>query len=153
MTSHRLWFALDKAQSQLHARKCTPFPTSQWAKRRVKDTTIILSCLQPSEKLGTVIQEWLAQGPREIIISTIDRDYDNIRRIVDALKSQPDKIRVIATAVADIRLQKVNGVGEVDSEFMLLLDDGVRPKHPATLEYLLAPFDNGNVGAVGGPQM
>ena len=151
-----VWDLYDKSRSQLDAINCEPYiPEENDVKRaRAQNTTIVIACVDPSPDFAMAVEAWLALGPMEVIIITILRDEEKIKNIIKGVTTPGStSVKVISLPGPDARLQKLEGFTAAKGEFTIIVDDGVFPLHDETLEYLLAPFNDPKVGAVGGRQM
>ena len=95
---------------------------------------------------------WLESNPLEVIIVTVKRDEDRVRKLLEPLEAYSDKIIVLLAPFANKRQQLMVGVDAAKGKILALVDDDVYWREKGVVPYLLAPFENDKVGAVAGIQ-
>lgn len=96
---------------------------------------------------------WLKSKPREIIIVTVPRNKGRVAQLVEPLREVADnKIIILTAALANKRQQLMIGVKAARGEICALVDDDVYWSLDTVVPYLLAPFEDAEVGAVAGIQ-
>ncbi len=96
---------------------------------------------------------WLKSKPREIIIVTVPRNRRRVGQLVEPLREVADtKIIILTAPLANKRHQLMIGVRTASGEICALVDDDVYWTLDTVVPYLLAPFEDAEVGAVAGIQ-
>ncbi|KAI0395470.1 nucleotide-diphospho-sugar transferase [Xylariaceae sp. FL0594] len=103
---------------------------------------------------------WLRNGPSELIVVTTFDAMDAARALLDSEEVQrcvsedgsgnKTHLKVRGVEQANKRDQLLEGINSAGAPILALVDDDAIWE-PTTLRYLLAPFDNPDVGLVGGP--
>ncbi|KAI4158220.1 MAG: hypothetical protein LQ342_007667 [Letrouitia transgressa] len=112
-----------------------------------KDVTVILPTIGvDSDDLHRCLQSIDANNPVSFIIVTPEHNVSRIGKICEFLGLK--NIRVLGAPQANKRLQMIQGIEAAQTPIMVFADDDVF--WPTTfLTYLLAPFEDPHVGAVG----
>jgi hypothetical protein len=95
---------------------------------------------------------WLQSKPREVIIVTVEQNIENINKLIEPLKDDAHKISILCSPVANKRIQLVVGVEAAKGDILALVDDDVFWRADGVVPYLLAPFEQDDIGAVAGIQ-
>ena len=118
-----------------------------------EQVSIIVPTIDTEHTFTECLQLWLRNNPREIIVVTIPRDLWRVRKLIEPIDAAGrDKILVLSVPKANKREQMVCGIKAATGSILALVDDDVFWPHPRVLPALLAPLENKDVGAVGGPQ-
>lgn len=112
-----------------------------------KDVTVIIPTIEgDGESLRRTIRTCLATDPAEIIVVTVDANAK--RALSMATQVSFNKIRVLSVAKANKRRQMCRAIPEVMTKITIFADDDVI--WPSTImPWILAPFENDAMGAVG----
>lgn len=148
----RAWGVLDKAVISYYSRKYKPVPLPDKAKYSSKDVSIIVPTIDTGSTFTECMHLWLKSNPREVIIATIERNKARIEELIEPLREHADKIVVVISPLANKRHQLMVGVEAAKGEIFALVDDDVYWRVDTVMPYLLAPFENTEVGAVAGIQ-
>jgi cellulose synthase/poly-beta-1,6-N-acetylglucosamine synthase-like glycosyltransferase len=118
------------------------------------DVSVVIPTISTEEFFGECLVKWLENDPKEIIVVTIPRDFAMVRRTMAAISrmANASKVRVVTVDQPNKRAQLVRGIRLATGRFVALVDDDTFPVAETTLTHLLAPFEDEDVGAVGGPQ-
>lgn len=95
---------------------------------------------------------WLKSNPLEVIIVTVQRNKERVEQLVEPLQEYADKIIILIAPLANKRQQMMVGVKAAKGEIYSLVDDDVYWRVDHVVPYLLAPFQDAEVGAVAGIQ-
>ncbi|KAG0329363.1 hypothetical protein BGZ99_002369 [Dissophora globulifera] len=114
------------------------------------DATIIVPTIDAGEEFKEAAQSWLVNNPKEIIIITETKMKDALQELANSV--DPTRIRVLTVPKANKRLQMVEGIRNTTSEIIVFADDDAI-WGPQTLEYILACFEDPNMGGVGTSQV
>ncbi|KAI2620259.1 nucleotide-diphospho-sugar transferase [Xylaria nigripes] len=141
-----------------HAQQYKPFPLPSEDERlfSVSDVSIIVPTVGWDESEFTqALVSWLANKPHKIIVVTTRSEG---RKTADLLASDPidaanqgTEIRLLTVRRPNKREQLVEGINACRQSDILALVDDDAFWTPDTLMHLLAPFQNPDVGLVGGP--
>ncbi|KJX96062.1 glycosyltransferase family 2 like protein [Zymoseptoria brevis] len=115
-----------------------------------RDVTIILPTIaQGGEELEGTLRTCLRTEPYEIILVTIDANVKNLTLLAKKINSK--KIRVLSVREANKRRQMCRAIPEVSTRITIFVDDDVI--WPVKLlPWILAPFENPQMGGVGTSQ-
>jgi cellulose synthase/poly-beta-1,6-N-acetylglucosamine synthase-like glycosyltransferase len=115
-----------------------------------RNTTVIIPTIHINfEELRESLESILACQPYELILVTTNDKFNSLYKFSKTLSS--DAVTVYACSIANKRLQVCEALGKVQTEITILADDDVT--WPSTiLPWLLSPFDNPKIGAVGPSQ-
>ncbi|KAK6007240.1 hypothetical protein QM012_006248 [Aureobasidium pullulans] len=127
-----------------------PIPIPEKPTYTRKDVTVIIPTIEgEGETLCRTIKTCLATQPFEIIIVTIDSSIKRAERTVATFNSS--KIRILSVAKANKRSQMCAAIPKVMTKITIFADDDVI--WPQTiLPWILAPFENDEMGGVGTSQ-
>lgn len=113
------------------------------------DVTIIVPTIDAGEEFKEAAHSWLVNNPKEIIIITETKMKDALQELANSV--DPTRIRVLTVPKANKRLQMVEGIRNTTSEIIVFADDDAIWQ-PTCLEYILACFEDPNMGGVGTSQ-
>lgn len=117
------------------------------------DGSIIVPTIDTESTFTECLRLWLKSNPREIIVVTVPRNRDRVGQLIEPLLEVADnKIIIFTTPLANKRHQLMTGVRTAKGQICALVDDDVYWSVDTVVPYLLAPFENAEVGAVAGIQ-
>ncbi|KAF9285047.1 hypothetical protein BGZ68_004183 [Mortierella alpina] len=141
-----LWFAI-KLLAYFFYRPMMPKSSPTY--RAEYDVTIVVPTIDAGEEFKEAAHSWLVNNPKEIIIITETKMKDALQELANSV--DPSRIRVLTVPKANKRLQMVEGIRNTTSEIIVFADDdAIWP--PTCLEYILACFEDPNMGGVGTSQ-
>jgi cellulose synthase/poly-beta-1,6-N-acetylglucosamine synthase-like glycosyltransferase len=116
----------------------------------VKDVTVIIPTIHNNfEELRESLQSILVCQPYELLLVTTTDKYDKLVAFAKTLEAP--NIRTFHVPIANKRVQVCEAIPEVKTSIIIMADDDVTwPK--TILPWLLAPFENAKIGAVGPKQ-
>ncbi|KAF9577760.1 hypothetical protein BGW38_006824 [Lunasporangiospora selenospora] len=141
-----LWFLI-KLLAYIFYRPMMPKDNPTY--RPEYDVTIIVPTIDAGEEFKEAAHSWLANNPKEIIIITETKMKDALQELANSV--DPSRIRVLTVPKANKRLQMVEGIRNTTSEIIVFADDDAIWT-PTCLEYILACFEDPNMGGVGTSQ-
>ncbi|KAG0296716.1 hypothetical protein BGZ96_008761 [Linnemannia gamsii] len=141
-----LWFVI-KLLAYFFYRPMQPKENPTY--RAEYDVTIIVPTIDAGEEFKEAAHSWLVNNPKEIIIITETKMKDALQELANSV--DPTRIRVLTVPKANKRLQMVEGIRNTTSEIIVFADDDAI-WGPDTLEYILACFEDPNMGGVGTSQ-
>ncbi|KAF2140072.1 glycosyltransferase family 2 protein [Aplosporella prunicola CBS 121167] len=113
------------------------------------DVTVILPSINgDGEELRQTLQSILVCAPAEVILVTIDASLKRANKMIEAMGWTNKPIRVMSVAQANKRRQMCAAIPEVKTKIIIFADDDVI-WGPRLLPWILAPFENLNMGGVG----
>ncbi|KAI0553191.1 hypothetical protein F4679DRAFT_600148 [Xylaria curta] len=154
-----LWETAEGRLSKKYIQQYKPFPLPSKDARlfNPSDVSIIVPTVGfDPESFSRAIISWLANSPLEIIIVTI---YSERQKVIDFLDSEriraanegtSTEITIESILRPNKRDQLITGVRESTGRIIAFADDDVL-WNPHTLLHLLAPFQESDIGLVGGP--
>ncbi|KAJ8328042.1 hypothetical protein O5D80_003424 [Batrachochytrium dendrobatidis] len=97
------------------------------------------------------LKSWLLNRPAEVIFITIPKALAALEALAHEVDPEGRHVRVITVKKGNKRNQMVAGINQVRTEIIVFCDDDV--VWPETmLDYLLAPFEDRQMGGVGTSQ-
>ncbi|TPX36644.1 hypothetical protein SmJEL517_g01322 [Synchytrium microbalum] len=119
--------------------------------RSSRDVTILVPTIDSGEEIKKAVRSWLKCDPYEIIFITVPKAKPALEGLAREVDPEGRKVRVITIAKPNKRNQMVAGINQVKTEITVFCDDDVL--WPDTmLTYMLAPFDDKQMGGVGTSQ-
>jgi len=111
-----------------------------------KDVTVVIPTIHNAvEELRPSLKSILACRPAELILVTT---HDRRPALESLAKSLDYNVRVLATSIANKRLQVCEALPKVETPITIMADDDVT--WPSTLmPWILAPFEDPRIGGVG----
>ncbi|KAI0893698.1 glycosyltransferase family 2 protein [Annulohypoxylon nitens] len=155
-----LWDAIDGYQSRNYTSKYKPFPIPipERARYKPQDVSIVCPTVDWDDDLPMNLATWLRNRPREVIFVTLEteanklvRDLESTKGLSDVVRESGTIINVVTVREANKRSQLCRGISEATGEIICLVDDDAKWTTNQVLTQLLAPFQNEDVGLVGGP--
>ncbi|KAB8068637.1 hypothetical protein BDV29DRAFT_162200 [Aspergillus leporis] len=122
----------DKVVISFYSTKYKPVPLPEWLNYSRKDVSIIVPTIDTESTFTECMRLWLKANPREIIIATVERN----KAVLCSLSSHS----------GGMFTKSLSG------KIFALVDDDVYWRVDTVVNYLLAPFDDAEVGAVAGIQ-
>lgn len=112
-----------------------------------KDVTVIIPTIHNNfEELKESLQSILACNPFELLLVTTTDKHERLLSFAKTLEAS--NVRVFHVPIANKRIQVCEAIPEVKTSIIIMADDDVT--WPQTiLPWLLAPFENARIGAVG----
>ncbi|OTB03002.1 glycosyltransferase family 2 protein [Hypoxylon sp. CI-4A] len=155
-----LWDHVDGQEAGNYARRYRPFPVPypDHAKYRSSDVSIIVPTIDWDEDLPFNIVTWLASKPYELIFVTLEIYTDRLAHTLEfsydvrkAVQESGTRVTILTVQQANKRTQLCRGINEATGKIVCLVDDDARWTSNQVLTQLLAPFEDDDVGLVGGP--
>ncbi|KAI1455792.1 glycosyltransferase family 2 protein [Annulohypoxylon moriforme] len=155
-----LWDTVDSRQSSQYTTKYRPFPIPPAGEALYNSTNVSIVCptIDWDDDLPRNVMTWLASRPREIIFVTVEREYNRLMDLLlwapgikEAALASGTEIDILTVQHANKRSQLCRGINEATGQIICLVDDDARWTSDQVLTQLLAPFQNPDVGLVGGP--
>jgi cellulose synthase/poly-beta-1,6-N-acetylglucosamine synthase-like glycosyltransferase len=127
-----------------------PIPIPKSPTYSYEDVTIILPTISTNvEELRQTIQNMLACHPSQILLVTTEHQYKTLQKFSESMNAR--NLKVLKIPVANKRLQVCKAIPFVKTRITVMADDDVT--WPSTIfPWLLAPFEDEKMGAVGTSQ-
>ncbi|KAI1799749.1 glycosyltransferase family 2 protein [Daldinia bambusicola] len=155
-----LWDYVDGKQGGNLARQYRPFPLPQPgnAHYRPSDVSIVVPTIDWDDDLPDHLLTWLSNKPREVIFVTIERDLQRLQQelesaagVKQAVDDSGAQIYIYSVLEANKRTQLCRGINQATGPIIALVDDDALWTTQEVLINLLAPFQQDDIGLVGGP--
>ncbi|KAI7330915.1 glycosyltransferase family 2 protein [Hortaea werneckii] len=115
-----------------------------------QDVTIICPTIATGgDELETTIRTCLQAEPYEMLLVTVDANVEALNKVANGINAK--KIRVLSIREANKRRQMCRAIPEVTTRLTMFVDDDVIWP-PKVLQWILAPFEDAQVGGVGTSQ-
>ncbi|KAI0483722.1 nucleotide-diphospho-sugar transferase [Xylaria cf. heliscus] len=151
------WEWAERRLTRKSIQKYKPFPLPSEEERLFSpsNVTIIVPTVGwDPESFTRAMVSWLANKPLEIIVVTTYSEHKNAESLIDSRLIQAanmgTEIMVRSISRPNKRHQLVEGITDSTGSIIAFVDDDVL-WNPDTLQHLLAPFQQPDVGLVGGP--
>ncbi|RMY86532.1 hypothetical protein D0862_10910 [Hortaea werneckii] len=116
----------------------------------MQDVTIICPTIATGgDELETTIRTCLQAEPYEMLLVTVDANVEALNKVAKGINAK--KIRVLSIREANKRRQMCRAIPEVTTRLTMFVDDDVIWP-PKVLQWILAPFEDAQVGGVGTSQ-
>ncbi|OAL19341.1 hypothetical protein AYO22_09885 [Fonsecaea multimorphosa] len=152
-----LWDFLEHRISARNRKRYRGFPVPRPEERAysASDVSIIIPTVDTDLAFSECLGGLLRNRPLEIIIITTEEEEGRVRGLVytpavEGNIGQTD-VRVLTVSKANKRDQLLRGINESKGGIMALVDDDAFWEHDTVLTHLLAPFQQEDIGLVGGP--
>lgn len=127
-----------------------PIPIPENPTYNSQDVTIILPTIATGgEELEETLRTCLRSHPYEIILVTVDANFDALNKIANSINAK--KIKILSIREANKRRQMCRAIPEVRTRITIFVDDDVIWP-PKVIPWILAPFEDQTVGGVGTSQ-
>ncbi|KLU81359.1 hypothetical protein MAPG_00449 [Magnaporthiopsis poae ATCC 64411] len=114
---------------------------------REKDVTVVIPTIHHNfEELRPSLESILATNPFELIIVTTTSKFDDLMKVSRTLNFP--RIRIFSIPVANKRFQVCEALPYVTTPITIMADDDVTWP-PTLIPWILAPFENEDIGGVG----
>ena len=132
-----------------------PIKPRQHPKYTSSNVTLIVPTIDTGEDIKIALTSWLKCNPSQIIFVTVSEAFDELNSMAREFDSTGERIKVIKVKKGNKRNQMsilfnflVAGVNQCNTPITIFVDDDVI--WPETMiEWILAPFENRQVGGVG----
>ncbi|CAB9519933.1 Glycosyl transferase family 2 [Seminavis robusta] len=121
-------------------------------KYKPSDVTIIVPTIDNGEEFLEAARNWQKNKPRQIIIVTSDTMKHEIQKTCEQAMDDPSLFRVLSVPNPNKRVQLMKGVYAAETVIVALSDDDAIWTTSDFLQWMLAPFDDDNMGGVGSKQ-
>ncbi|KAI0169359.1 glycosyltransferase family 2 protein [Hypoxylon sp. FL1284] len=155
-----VWDYIDGKESQIYARRYQPFPMPEQENARFtsRDVSIVVPTVNWEADLPENLTTWLRCRPREVIFVTtrallpqLIQDFASTPGLREFMDETKINCRFVSVSQANKRTQLCKGINLAKGSIIALVDDDARWTTEHVLTTLLAPFQDDNVGLVGGP--
>ncbi|TPX08511.1 uncharacterized protein E0L32_009998 [Thyridium curvatum] len=144
------WDLYEKVLVSHLAKKYKTVPLPDVPTYSSNDVSIVVPTIDTDSNFIECMRLWLKSKPREIIVVTVPRCEAHVLQLLAPVLN--DKITILTVPLANKRQQLMAGVKAATGKIIALVDDDAYWRGPAVIPYLLAPFENPEVGLVAGLQ-
>lgn len=144
------WDLYEKVLVSHLAKKYKTVPLPDAPTYSSNDVSIVVPTIDTDSNFIECMRLWLKSKPREIIVVTVPRCEAHVLQLLAPVLN--DKITILTVPLANKRQQLMAGVKAATGKIIALVDDDAYWRGPAVIPYLLAPFENPEVGLVAGLQ-
>lgn len=149
-----LWDKFESYKRKKYVEAYTPFPISEKPSFTSRNVSVIIPTVDPSPRFTNNLISIIENRPLEIIIVTVPQWLEAVERLVEPARKIANEydlfITVMTISGAQKRDQLIAGVNVANGCILALVDDDALWK-ANVLTILLAPFEQFDVGLVGGP--
>ncbi|KAI8961921.1 glycosyltransferase family 2 protein [Daldinia sp. FL1419] len=155
-----IWDYIDGKQGAKLAASYQPFPLPKTgdARSSPSDVSIVVPTIDWDESLPRNLVTWLSNKPREVIFVTVGNQLARLRHdletapgVKEARQNSGARILVVSAPEANKRIQLCEGINRTTGGIIALVDDDALWTTENVLINLLAPFQQDDIGLVGGP--
>ncbi|KAG9231685.1 polysaccharide synthase [Amylocarpus encephaloides] len=146
------WDAYEKAVVSYYTKKYKTVPLPDEPTYGPNDVSIIVPTIDTESTFSECLRLWLRSKPREVIIVTVPRCKRQVEQLIQRLEGSTDKITILTSPVANKRQQLMIGAKFASGKIHALVDDDAYWPVDTVIPYLLAPFEDAEIGAVAGIQ-
>jgi len=114
--------------------------------------SIVVPTIDTESTFTECLRLWVESKPLEIIIVTVPRCKAHVERLVKPVQEFTYKITILTSPVANKRQQLMVGVKAASGKIIALVDDDAYWRSTSVVPYLLAPFEDAEIGSVAGLQ-
>lgn len=144
---NRLWRYTRLLVNIVSAWTCKPILPARKPAWTNKDVTVVIPTLGENKEFAECVKSINACNPAAITVVTPEQNLSRVRGILEKLSLS--NISLLGAKKANKRLQMVQGLKETKSAITIFADDDVF-WGTSFITHLLAPFEDSQVGAVGG---
>ncbi|KAI0882316.1 glycosyltransferase family 2 protein [Annulohypoxylon maeteangense] len=157
---HYLWDAAEASESRHYAARYRPFPIPPPHEALFGSSNVSIICptIDWDDDLPANLMTWLKCRPREVIFVTLESEADKLSKVLEsapglrkAVEASGAIINVATVQQANKRTQLCHGINQASGQILCLVDDDAKWTTDQVLTQLLAPFQDLDVGLVGGP--
>lgn len=152
-----LWDYIERRISRRNTESYMPFriPAPEERLYDASDVSLVVPTIDADINFAGFLCRWLSNKPREIILVTLESEEAALRRVIESPEVQTAKkktsIELLTVKHANKRDQLCVGINASTGKIIALVDDDAYYKSDEILLHLLAPFQEDDVGLVGGP--
>ncbi|EXJ59352.1 uncharacterized protein A1O5_12233 [Cladophialophora psammophila CBS 110553] len=155
--SPSLWDFIEHRISDRNRKRYREFPLLCPEKRAYNpsDVSIIIPTVDTDPTFSECLGGLLKNKPLEVLIITTVEEEDRVRALVRAASAENNSgrtdLHILTVPKANKRDQLLRGINASKGGIMALVDDDAFWQHDTVLDHLLAPFQQEDIGLVGGP--
>lgn len=152
-----LWDYIERQISRRNADSYRSFrvPTPEERLYDASDVSLVVPTIDADMDFAGFLCRWLSNRPREVILVTLESEEAVLRRVIESQEVQSAKketrIELLTVKHANKRDQLCVGINASTGKIIALVDDDAYYKSDEIPLHLLAPFQEDDVGLVGGP--
>ena len=154
-----LWDYIERQISKQNAERYRPYPLPAPEDRRhdVSDVSVIVPTIDADANFPGFLCRWLSNRPHEVILVTVESEETALRELIEtpevkaAMTESNARVKLLTVKRANKRDQLCAGINASTGKIIALVDDDAYFKSNDILLQLLSPFQEDDVGLVGGP--
>ncbi|KAI1135989.1 glycosyltransferase family 2 protein [Hypoxylon sp. FL0543] len=154
-----VWDYIDALETRSLASQYEPFPIPSLDEAEFSPSlvSIVVPTVDWDENLARNLLTWLRTRPLEVIFVTVVSAREELEKVLEspAILQATDytgtTIRIATVQEANKRTQLCKGINLAEGQIICLADDDARWTSKQVMTHLLAPFQDEDVGLVGGP--
>jgi hypothetical protein len=132
-----------------------PLPSAENRRHDSSNVSIIVPTINTETSFATCLCGLLKNNPRQVIIVTTEAEEQRVKRLVyipsiEAARGKVD-LKILSIPRPNKRDQLVLGIKASSGNIIALVNDDAFWDSNTVLYHLLAPFQQKDVGLVGGP--
>lgn len=148
----RLWGRVEGVINTSFGDKYQALPLPDKPHYQPSDVSLIVATIDTPSTFPESVRLWLKNKPKEIIVVTIERDLHHVQKLLAQVPESQGKVQVLTTPVANKREQLAVGIKVAQGSIMALVDDDAFWPKSTVLPFLLAGFEDPQVGCLQGMQ-
>lgn len=135
-----------------YGNKYKPLPVPDKPHYHPSDVSLIVATIDTPDTFPESIRQWMENEPKEIIVVTILRDLQHVQKLLAQVPESEGKVKIMVAHVANKREQLATGIHIAKGSIMALVDDDAFWPKSTVLPFLLAGFEDPEVGCLQGLQ-
>uniref|UniRef100_A0A093V5P2 Uncharacterized protein n=1 Tax=Talaromyces marneffei PM1 TaxID=1077442 RepID=A0A093V5P2_TALMA len=144
------WDLYEKVLVSYFSKKYKPVPLPEVPTYSPSDVSIVVPTIDTGSCFTECMRLWLRSNPCEIIIVTVPKCKARVEQLVAPVLT--GTITILTVPLANKRQQLMAGAKAASGRIIALVDDDAYWRTTTVMPYLLAPFENPEIGLVAGLQ-
>ncbi|KAK8115571.1 glycosyltransferase family 2 [Apiospora sp. TS-2023a] len=147
----------DRKVDAQNEKKYRPFPVPLPHRRRYgpRDVSLVVPTVDTEPTVFVAcLETWARCRPGEIIVVTTESQATGVYELLSSatgINKNTTRVELLTIEKPNKRNQLIKGIQAARGKILALVDDDVRWESAWTLTSLLAPFEEEDIGLVGGP--
>ncbi|RYP79600.1 hypothetical protein DL770_006601 [Monosporascus sp. CRB-9-2] len=150
-----LWGIYDRSLSRAHGKQYKTIDLPKNPTYTTQDVSILVPTINTPEEFTQCLLKWAANKPKEILIVTTTRDFDNVNRLVQPVLQEVQTatiIQIYTVSEPGRREQMKLALEKATGSIVAFVDDDTIWPTEKVLPFLIAGFEDPEVGGVAGKQ-
>lgn len=147
-----LWGYIDREILAEGTAKYKPVPIPETPKFKASDVSVVTCTLNPEPSFIFVLEGWLRNNPREVIVATRAPFVKAILEKIGAANFDSSNVRVVATPddLPGVRGQLVHGLRQTSGSLVAAVDAHIQWVSDKYIIAMAAAFEDEKIGMTGG---